>query len=402
MPTLFWKPVTDGTFATSANWFTNEAATTPADYAPWMSNYGIAYDGYDLAPATGVTSSPTIGVDYDPICGNTVVGNYGDVTGKSFFDNLIIGYNGYIYGGVWCGVGMQSSYPGISGGDPGIHGGIINAIGFTGLIGGGTFGLFVNGVSKSGFTGTVYVSSSGSDTTGAGTSGSPVATAQMGYYLQHFGTSSLMQLTAGSFGGVTVLSNWTTVIHGVSAATSIMGAVSGSGYSNNGYGIGVTAGCNINITSDGTITLGGVGVSGGSDDSGIYNGGSGGNITLSALTLSGDIYTNGGYSTSSGWSYPYGGAGGTINLTNVLTSGSRTIFGYGGSGVISGAGSAVTITTSGAFYGTFTTPADSQLMDGASAGPINWLQTLLDAVVMVHITITIIMVIPQMVAMGLR
>jgi hypothetical protein len=59
MPTLYFKPGANNFWETPGNWFTNANGTGPAVAAPWIVDN--LYRSYDLAFATGVTTSPRTG-----------------------------------------------------------------------------------------------------------------------------------------------------------------------------------------------------------------------------------------------------------------------------------------------------------------------------------------------------
>jgi hypothetical protein len=185
----------------------------------------------------------------------------------------------------------------------------------------------------------IYVRTTGSDANDGLTVGNAKLTAQAAYdtALAHGGGTGnkVLDLGAGSFGGIVLAANWPVriAVRGAGATSSFLGGINGAGADSVWLGepdymmLSLTSGFNIEIVSDNTVHLGAISTSGGSggvSDSGY--GGNGGNVSLTNST-SGAITAMGG---QCGWML---GNGGNVSLTNSTSGGiSTAVFGGGTTG----------------------------------------------------------------------
>jgi hypothetical protein len=173
----------------------------------------------------------------------------------------------------------------------------------------------------------IYIRTTGNDTTGDGSSGSPYATAQKAYDIANVlvATTSgnyVLDFGVGSFGGVTLAQDWPSriAVRGAGDTQSFLGGITGNGadvvidFETWDVVSPVTNGFNISLVSDLSVNVGVVSASGG-DGSGTYAA-DGGAVTLTD-SISGNITSSG--SSSGG----LGGPGGAVTLTN-STSGNIT------------------------------------------------------------------------------
>jgi len=131
---IYFKPVVDNNWFQLGNWFTNIAGTIPAAYVPWAENN--AYKSENLAFATGVTVSPTIG--------NLDLGNGFSITGTCNM-TLTLGYSDqgeYFPASIYSGTYSAA----ITAGSDTIFGGTFNSTVTGAVIQGGTFNGTVSAV----------------------------------------------------------------------------------------------------------------------------------------------------------------------------------------------------------------------------------------------------------------
>jgi hypothetical protein len=204
----------------------------------------------------------------------------------------------------------------------------------------------------SGYT-AVYIRTTGNDTTGNGSSGSPYATAQKGFDIAVATASGnyVLDFGVGSFGGVTLTQDWPVriAVRGVGATQSFLGGITSQGvdsvydYDNYAEVSQATAGSSIAIVSDQSIDIGGISLVGGAyTGNGPYqSGGSGGAITLTDCVVS-SLASVGG---SAAGENSTGGGGGAITVTGCTTGSVSTGGGEATSSVgQGGGGGAITVT----------------------------------------------------------
>jgi len=167
----------------------------------------------------------------------------------------------------------------------------------------------------SGYT-PIYVRTTGNDTTGSGTSGSPYATAQKAFDIALAAASGnyVIDLGVGSFGGVVLTGNWPSriAVRGVSAAQSNLGNIFGTGADATGdescESTTAAVALSVSIVGNKSATLGNITLVGGDDPTtcgiGAANGGS---VSLTDCVC-GNISLTGGYNES------FSGSGGSVSL----------------------------------------------------------------------------------------
>jgi hypothetical protein len=205
----------------------------------------------------------------------------------------------------------------------------------------------------SGYT-AVYIRTTGNDTTGDGSSGTPYATAQKGFDIAVATASGnyVLDFGVGSFGGVTLTQDWPVriAVRGVGATQSFLGGITSLGvdsvydYDNNADVSQATAGSSIAIVSDQSIDIGGISSVGGAytgNGNSVQSGGSGGAITLTDCVVS-SLASVGG--SAVGY-YTIAGGGGAITVTGCTTGSVSTGGGEATDSVgQGGGGGAITVT----------------------------------------------------------
>jgi hypothetical protein len=197
---------------------------------------------------------------------------------------------------------------------------------------------------------TIYIRTTGNDTTGNGSENSPYLTAQKAFEVAYVNNGDyILDFGAGSFGGVNLNTAYATEwpnrigIRGVSNTTSFLGGINGNGieeifdWESGTLVQEATSGRDINIISNQSINIGNIlsnggAASGGSDgyhggfidlidcvcnditaySNGTYGGASGGNVKLTNSSCY-DINVKAGYSNDSFYNSS-SGSGGNVNL----------------------------------------------------------------------------------------
>jgi collagen type III alpha len=214
----------------------------------------------------------------------------------------------------------------------------------------------------SGYT-PIYVRTTGNDSTGDGSSGSPYLTAQKAFEVAWDAGSGnyVIDLGVGSFGGVNLdtagATSWPAriAVRGVSPSQSNLGGIVASGadefYDDDeevqAY-VDATEGKAVTVVGDSTANLGDVSTAGGNPDSGsaFQIGKNGANISLTDITA-GNLNSSGGGDASFGQA---AGNPGTITLSNVVAgdlsaNGASVSFDYSENGPTGGAAISLTAST---------------------------------------------------------
>jgi hypothetical protein len=201
----------------------------------------------------------------------------------------------------------------------------------------------------------IYVRTTGNDTTGNGSSGSPYATAQKAFDIAVATPSGdyVLDFGAGSFGGVTLTQDWPLriAVRGVGPTQSFMGGITGSGenivydYENYVTLAPPTNGRNVSLASDLSINVGNISVAGGNNDvDGLEPAGNGGLVTITecvGLLVNSSSGTGGGATGNQGINMLAGDV--TLAGSNF---GDITATGGNGSDYMSGSGGDVETTNS--------------------------------------------------------
>jgi hypothetical protein len=136
----------------------------------------------------------------------------------------------------------------------------------------------------------IYVRTTGNDTTGDGSSGSPYATAQKAFDIAAATPGNcVLDFGVGSFGGVTLTQDWPLriAVRGVGPTQSFVGGINGSGenivfdFENYVTLAPPTNGRNVSLASDLSINVGNISVVGGNNDvDNLEPSGNGGLVTI--------------------------------------------------------------------------------------------------------------------------
>jgi hypothetical protein len=147
MPTLYFKPGANNFWETAGNWFTNANGTGPAVAAPWIVDN--LYKSYDLAFATGVTTSPRTGGRNCEFFGFDLnTGNSFAITGTCYIPFYMGYYDGDNIQGLYIYAGTYAAPVIMFGGS--VEGGTFQAAFNTGSEGAVSYGIFNGTVTSEG------------------------------------------------------------------------------------------------------------------------------------------------------------------------------------------------------------------------------------------------------------
>lgn len=188
----------------------------------------------------------------------------------------------------------------------------------------------------SGYT-PIYIRTTGNDTTGDGSSGTPYATAQKGFDIAAATESGnyVLDFGAGSFGGVILDQDWPSriAVRGVSATESLLGGIETDrvdmiyDYENYFPIVEPSTGRSIALVSNETVNVGDITTTGGNGVTDAPSaGGNGGTVSLEDCVC-GDINSRGGFGTFST------GSAGAVTLAGCVAG---DVLATGGNGPESG------------------------------------------------------------------